>query len=155
MIIIGPTAKITYHTILQGKIDRCDMIILYSCITPRYSRALFLTTMCFRFILTQIVCADICKDLARSAHEIKKRLTIPLKCACCQPEKQGDSNSIRYEQLGDSGFAENINLKMNEQNEQVSRLIFTYDVKGSALSYGNIGVRDTFDVFNSYYRSKN
>ena len=86
--------------------------------------------MCFRFILTQIVCADICKDLARSAHEIKKRLTIPLKCACCQPEKQGDSNSIRYEQLGDSGFAENINLKINEQNEQVSRLIFTYDVKG-------------------------
>ena len=111
--------------------------------------------MCFRFILTQIVCADICKDLARSAHEIKKRLTIPLKCACCQPEKQGDSNSIRYEQLGDSGFAENINLKMNEQNEQVSRLIFTYDVKGSTLSYGNIGVRDTFDVFDSYYRSKN
>ena len=101
------------------------------------------------------MCADICKDLARSAHEIKKRLTIPLKCACCQPEKQGDSNSIRYEQLGDSGFSENINLKMNEQNEQVSRLIFTYDVKGSTLSYGNIDVRDTFDVFNSYYRSKN
>ena len=88
--------------------------------------------MCFRFILTQIVCADICKDLARSAHEIKKRLTIPLKCACCQPEKQGDSNSIRYEQLGDSGFAENIHLKMSEQKEQVSRLIHTYKVKGSS-----------------------
>ena len=134
MIIIGPTAKITYHTILQGKIDMFYMIISDSCITPSYSRALFLTTMCFRFILTQIVCADICKDLARSAHEIKKRLTIPLKCACCQPKKQGHSNSVRYEQLGDNGFAENIHLKMSEQNEQVSRLILTYNVKGFFLN---------------------
>ena len=89
--------------------------------------------MCFRFILTQIVCADICKDLARSAHEIKKRLTIPLKCACCQPKKQGHSNSVRSEQLGDSGFAENIHLQMSEQNEQVSRLILNYEVKGCSL----------------------
>ena len=132
MIIIGLTAKITYHTILQGKIDRFYMIIieLYNC---KLQQSLCnLTTMCFRFILTQIVCADICKDLARSAHEIKKRLAIPLKCTCCQPKKQGHSNSVRYEQLGDSGFAENIHLKMSEQNEQVSRLIHTYKVKGSS-----------------------
>ena len=102
------------------------------------------------------MCADICKDLARSAHEIKKRLTIPLKCACCQPKKQGHSNSVRSEQLGDSGFAENIHLQMSEQNEQVSRLILTYEVKGcSLINYDNIGVRYTLDIFNSYYRSKN
>ena len=132
MIIIGLTAKITYHTILQGKIDRFYMIIIELYNPPQLQQSLCILTMCFRFILTQIVCADICKDLARSAHEIKKRLAIPLKCTCCQPKKQGDSNSVRYEQLGDSGFAENIHLKMSEQKEQVSRLIHTYKVKGSS-----------------------
>ena len=51
-----------------------------------------------RFLLTQIICGDISKNVSRMVHEIKKRLNMPLKCLCCQPKIEKDQQIKPAEQ---------------------------------------------------------
>ena len=41
-----------------------------------------------KFSLTQIICGDICKNILRKMHEVKKRLGMQPKCRCCQPKAE-------------------------------------------------------------------
>ena len=45
-----------------------------------------------RFLLTQIICADILKELANDVHDIKRKLGLKLDCLCCKTETTPTKN---------------------------------------------------------------
>ena len=79
----------------------------------------------YRFLLTQIICGDISKDLASMAHEIKKRLGLPFNCRCCIPKAEQHNNNAAIEQRNQPNVNKN-SYYFGSKIEQVGRIGISY-----------------------------
>ena len=55
-----------------------------------------------RFLLTQIICADILKELANDVHDIKRKLGLKMDCYCCKTETTPTKNKKNVNKNNDA-----------------------------------------------------